>query len=362
MADEPCAHCREQHPSTTAFCPNTGKPIHRAPRPTGQSAVPESAPSVASGSSRGSGGLPSWVSNPEGPPSGASGTSDGGPKAGPNLEGGDEKGVLDLLSQAFQLYKKHAKLLITVAAVVFVPGALAHACAHAAILAPAAVVSITLDPVTHLPTAPLAVGSMVAGFTGVLLGLLAAAVTGLFLHGIIVPLVEGALAIAAADRLAGGNADWRTIWTWLFRRVGTVLSAVIPAALLTGAGFFFLVVPGLLLAFFFSFVPLVALFEGIGGTAALRRSFVLVRSDWLRMLLVLIAFAVISFLAQMVAGMFGGGLFGTRLLQDLLMLAAMPIPVLGAVLLYFDVRRKHDPEGFGNEQLAREMESLRGGD
>jgi hypothetical protein len=373
VADEPCIHCRERHPTTTAFCPNTGKalaahsgpsapvgPQTTAPAPPSRATADEM-PAATGGKAAGarpSHKIPSWVTEPQQAPN-----PDDGDEAvvDPGLVQ-DEQGVLDLLQRAFALYKNNAKLLITVAAVVFVPGALVHACARAAILAPTIAISVALDPVTGLPvSAPFAVSTVVAGFTAVLLGLLATAVTGLFLHGIIVPLTHGALAIAAADRIAGGNASWREIWKWLFRRLGTVLSAIIPAALLIGAGFFFLVVPGLILAFFFAFVPTIALFEGVGGTAALRRSFVLVRSDWLRMLLIMIVFGIIAALAQFVAGMMSAGLFGTRFLQDALTLIAMPIPVLGSVLLYFDARRKHDPDGFTEQQLANEMEGIRRG-
>lgn len=345
MADETCIHCHEQHPPTTAFCPNTGKPVRAA-----AAASPPPPP-------RGSGTVPSWVTTPEGPP------VDSGATVAAQALGDDvEKGVFDLLQRAFELYKRHARMLITVAAVIFVPGALVHACAHAAILAPTIAVSVALDPATNLPlSTPVAMGTVVAGLSAVLLGLLAAAITGLFLHGIIVPLTQGALALAAADRISGGAATWRDVWTWLFKRLTVVLSAVIPAALLTGVGFFFLVIPGLILAFFFAFVPSVALFEGVGGTAALKRSFALVRSDWLRMLLVLIVFGVISAVARVLAGMLPLGLFGTRLLQDALTLVAMPIPVLGSVLLYFDVRRKHDPGGFDEQKLAEELSALRGG-
>ena len=304
MADAPCIHCSEQHPSTTPFCPNTGKPTE-----------PQ-----ASASDAQTAGLGSET----------------------------DIGVLDLMQRSFALYKKHAKTLIAVAAVVFVPGALAHAFARAVILA----------PIMHVPvTAPVAMGEVVAGLTAALLGMLAAAVTGLFLHGIIIPLAHGALALTTADRIVGGSADWREIWTLLFRRLGIVLSALVPAALLMGVGFFFLIVPGLILAFFFSFVPTIALFEGIGGTAALRRSYELVRSDWLRMLLVMIVFGLISGVAQFIAGIVATGLFGSRLLQDALTLVAMPIPVIGSVLLYFDVRRRK--EGFNEQQLAKEMATLR---
>ena len=350
MADLTCSHCGETHPPETRFCPNTGKPFGPAATPP----VPE---------------IPSWVTAPHGP-SGAhpvqiGSQDDGG--SGPARSGGQpafgdgtEVGVMDLLKQAFELYQRHAKTLILVAAVVFVPGALLHACASATILAPTVAVTVALDPVTHVPTTPVAVGTVVAGFSAFLLGLIATAVTGFVLYGLIVPLTHGALTLATADRLLGGNADWRQVWGVLAKRLGTVLSAVIPAALLMALGFFCLVIPGLLLAFFFTFVPSVALIEGRGGLAALRRSYELVRSDWLRVLLVLIAFGVLSMVASFIARMLTfGSLFGSQLVHDLLMLVAMPIPVIGAVLLYLDVRRKR--EGFDQESLRESLDGL-GGD
>jgi len=316
VAEEVCVHCGEIHPPRTAFCPITGKVM-----------TPARAEAADTG-----------------------GLGDRGSAPRPA-----EQGVFDLLQQAIELYRKHARAFLTIAAVVFVPGALAHACARAAILAPVAAVTVALDPHSPAPAAaPVAVGVVAAGFGAMLLGLLAAAMTGVLLYGVILPLVQGALALATADRLLGRTTSWQDLWAWLFKRVGTILSAIIPAALLTGVGFFFLVVPGVLLSFFFALVPMVALFEGIGGTAALRRSYELVRSDWLRMLLVLLAFMVISWVTQLVAGVFLRGVLGTSLLQDALTLLVLPVPVITSVLLYFDIRRKH--EGFDHRQLAAELE------
>lgn len=351
MPDPICEHCGDPHPAATPFCPNTGRPMgHLKGLTTGRETGRETPQA---------GHAATAPATPfAGPTGGAAGPPPFGGDAGAG--GPAEVGVYDLLQQAVALYRRHARMLLTVAGVVFIPGALAHACAHAAILAPTIVVQVTTDPKTHQAVAaPISVGTVAAGFSTMMLGLLAAAVTGLLLHGVIVPLVQGALALATADRLAGGTATWQEIWTLLFRRLATVLSAVIPAALLTGAGFFFLLIPGLLLAFFFSFVPLVALFEDVGGTPALRRSYELVRADWLRMLILLFVFGFISWLTRVVAGMFLGGLFGSRLLQDALTLVLLPIPIIASVLLYFDGRRKR--EGFDSRQLADHMTRLRQG-
>jgi hypothetical protein len=315
VPDEICIHCQQAHEARTAFCPLTGKVM---PQPAADA--------------RGS--------------------------TAPAVDPTPEKGVLDLLQQALSLYKLHAKTLLTVAAVVFVPGAIAHACARAAILAPTVMMRMAFDPVTHQPLAhPVGVGMLVAPFTATVLGLLAAAVTGILLQGVILPLTQGALALATANLLLGRPATWQETWTWLIRRVGTIFSAIIPAALLTGVGFFFLFIPGVVLAFCFCFVPLVALFEDVGGTAALRRSYELVRADWLRVLLLLVTFAVLSWMAQFLAGLLLSGLFGARLLQDALTLLLLPIPVIASALLYFDIRRKR--EGFGDAQLATTMDDLR---
>ena len=46
----------------------------------------------------------------------------------------------------------------------------------------------------------------------------------------------------------------------------------------------------------------VALFEDTGGTRALRRSYDLVRADWLRMVILLMVFAILSWVTRVVAG------------------------------------------------------------
>jgi hypothetical protein len=321
VADQICIHCQRSHEAGSAFCPATGRPL------------------------------------PQDAAYRAATTAGGAPSAPPGVGGPGEKGIADLLQQAVALYRQHARSLLLVAAVIFVPGALAHACARTAILAPTVMVAMALDPVTHLPRAGMDVGMLVGPFAARMLGLLAAAVTGLFLNGVIIPLTQGALALAGANHLLGRQATWQDLWSWLLRRVGLLFSAIIPAALLTGVGFFFLFIPGVVLAFFFTFVPLVALFEGVGGTAALRRSYELVRADWLRVLLLLIVFALLSMVAQFCAGLILHGLFGARLLQDLLTLVMLPIPVLASLLLYLDIRRKR--EGFSDAQLVAALDQLR---
>ena len=252
-----------------------------------------------------------------------------------------EKGVADLLQEAFGLYRAHAKPLLLICAVLFVPAAIANALALAAILGPT--------------IAPQGVGE----FTLFCLQSLATVVTTLFLYGIVIPLTNGALTIAAADRILGGHAEWSEVWMLLFRRLGKLLSAVVPAALVVTLGFLLFFFPGLVLAVLFAFVSPIVLIEGIGGRAALERSTKLVVTDWLRVALMLAGIAVVRWAARIVTGAVipHGSIFLSSLLADLATMIVLPIPVLGVVLLYLDVRRKRD--GFTNEDLRADLEALR---
>ena len=117
-----------------------------------------------------------------------------------------------------------------------------------------------------------AAGGTLGGFAVFALGLLGTLVTAFFLYGIIVPLTNGALTIAVADRILGGNAGWRAVWMLLFRRLRQApRDAVIPAALL-GARLRLLRDSGVVLGLFFAFASPVVLVEGLSGRAALRRS------------------------------------------------------------------------------------------
>lgn len=261
-----------------------------------------------------------------------------------------EKGVADILAQAFQLYRTHAKPLLVTCALLFVPASIIKSLALAAILGPTVALASAADP-----TAVLA-----GGLSVYLFGLLGTLVTAFFLYGIIVPLTNGALTISVADRVLGGNAEWREVWMLLFRRLGKLLSAVIPAAFVVALGFVFFVIPGLVLGLLFAFVSPVVLIEGIGGRAALERSVALVRSDWLRVTLLVLVFGVLRGVAQLLASALipSSAIFASSLFGDLITMVLLPVPVLGMVLLYFDVRRKRD--SFTPDNLRADLDALKG--
>jgi hypothetical protein len=307
-----------------------------------------------------------------------------------------DKGVADILKDAWDLYRKHARALLLTCAVLFVPASVVKSCAVATILGPSLAASAALDAKaqqelaleasnrelqhayeTHADAATVArlraehthlletfattggtLGGAMGGFTVMMLTFLGSMVT-FFIYCVAIPLTNGALTIAVADRVLGGNAAWPEVWMLLFRRLGPLLTAVIPAALITAFGFVLFVIPGVILGLLFSFVSPVVLIEGKRGREALRRSVELVSADWLRVAIMIVVFVVLRWIAQLVAGallptsaLFVGSLFG-----DLVTMLFLPLPVLGMVLLYFDIRRKRD--GFTDARLRADLDALK---
>lgn len=347
MPELACPHCGQPHPAGSGFCPATGRPLGAA-----------------------------------------------APARGDVMQD-----VVGLLKRAFELYRVHGRTLLLTCALLFVPASLAKSLALAWIEAPlvdvaGSVMTETAGDVERLSRAesdlrdalahkadPATLGqlrqaqenasaalarhglhaatSAVSGFGRLCLGLLATFVTSFLLYGVILPLTQGALTVAVADRLRGGDARPREIWMLLLRRLGTLLPTVLLSGVLVAVGFLFFVIPGLVLAFLFAFVSPVVLIERRSGFEALKRSRDLVRGDWLRVALVLVAFGIVRWFAQMLASLIVplGAPFVGSLLGDLVTLVLMPVPVLGLVLVYDDIRRRR--EGTYDDSLAAELAALK---
>ena len=118
-------------------------------------------------------------------------------------------------------------------------------------------------------------------------------------------------------------------------------------------------IPGLVVAFCFALVAQVAVIEGLGGAAALRRSVQLVGADWLRVALLLAVFLALTWAARLLADLVvpDTAIFMTGLVGDLLTLAVMPLPLIAGTLLYLDVRKRRD--NFGDADLRAALASLR---
>jgi hypothetical protein len=309
-----------------------------------------------------------------------------------------EKGVWDILVEAWALYRRHARALVLTCAVVFVPASVLKSCALSAIMAPGSSAAAAVEAARGASTTDLeaanaalqdayarhadgatlarlkadqararddlerhhrlAAGEAMGTFILFVLGIVGALVT-FFFDAITVLFITGALTISVVDRALGGATGWRGAWTLLLGRLAPLLTAVLPAALVTAFAFAFFWGLGLAAALLFAFVAPVVLIEGRRGGDAIRRSVELVLSDWLRVALMIIVVVVAGKLAETVAGILvpSWALFVSSFLGDLVMLALLPLPTLGMVLLYLDVRRRRD--GFTDDQLRGRFEALK---
>ncbi len=321
--------------------------------------VPTPLPAPGSGAASGPGAgrnpdMPDWVADPE--DARVSFTS----AVFPALNA-PEKGVVDLLSDAFKLYRRHARDFLLTAAILFAPGALISSLALALITAPLRASTAAMEAaLANDPAAGAALaGAAMGGVFAAVLQMLGWAVVALIVYGIVIPLTLGTLTIAVADRALGGHSSPWEYWRMLLGHLPRLLGALLPAALLCMVGYFFFVLPGVVLSFLFVFVPAVVLTEKKAGTDALRRSARLVRVEWLKVAVVLITFGIINLIANVLAAvLIPDGLFLLeRVLGDLVTLVLLPLPVLAAVLLYLDLRRR--TEGLDREALRSELDTLR---
>ncbi|HXX69130.1 MAG TPA: hypothetical protein VEK07_18230 [Polyangiaceae bacterium] len=297
-----------------------------------------------------------------------------------------------LLAAAFDLYRKNLVALVATCAVLIAPLALVHAGITALLLAPTVAVHATAtdrvrvseaaaerlrrdveeaqrDPAraqqlqrdeqkqlqdlsrTWTATEAAAVG----GLAAIALALLAVLLGIAIQYGIAVPLTTAALTIVVLDRAAGGDLGPARAYRKVASRLPALLTAAIPAVLLVLLGLCLLVIPGLVLGLLFVFVTPVVMIENLGGIAALKRSATLVKANVLQVLAVGLVFAAIRLVASIFASVVvpRTAFFAASLVQDVLLLFLLPIPIVGTVLVYLDIRKQ--TEGLDERRIRQAL-------
>jgi hypothetical protein len=310
-----------------------------------------------------------------------------------------ERGVFDLLKEAYELYRANTRVLLTICAVVFVPASIVKSCAYAAVTRSTVAAEVTVEDISKLKTDDLqatqralqeaysqhadaktiakleadqarliqeigtrtvaATSAAMGSFMAFVLGILGTLITTFFVYGIVVPLTNGAITIFVAHRKLDRDIGWQATWTLVARRFVPLLTAVIPAACLIAFGFVFFVLPGFVLGLLFAFIAPAVLLESKRGRAALQRSVELVGTEWLRVALMVVVLGVLNWAANIVVAIFipRTALFVGAVLSDLVTLVFLPLPMIAMVLLYFDVRRKRD--GLSDERLGADLDALK---
>ncbi len=168
-------------------------------------------------------------------------------------------------------------------------------------------------------------GSWSAGSFGILFFLVAivGAVVALWSQAALVfAMKERESTLEAKHFLAVAGQHWKS-FAWVY-----FLTAII-----TGAGFLALIVPGIIFAVWFSFSVYIFVAEGLRGRAALRQSRTLVEGQWWSIFARLLAVALFMFLVAIATGWM-------RVAGDIVSIFfAMPFGVIYGYLLYEDIKK-----------------------
>ena len=206
-----------------------------------------------------------------------------------------------------------------------------------------------------VPVAAPATGSGIASSARWLGAIL---LTGFLLIGVAVPLAHATMVLVAVNQAAGSPPPaLGDVGALLWRRRWFFLGASLPVALLVALGSVLFAVPGLIVSALFLFVPAVVLYERAAGWAALLRSLVLVKTDAVRVAVILLVACVVGAAAFSLADLVmpeGSRrilVFGRALVGDLLLILCLPLPALAAARLYIDLRQR---EGVDATTLAKD--------
>ena len=275
------------------------------------------------------------------------------PPPPPSAGGGGaipERGIGDILTAAFELYRANAAKLITIVAVVVVPITLLTAFLTVTLTDRADdIVHTTVDPQTGQITST-SVDTSSFGSTILLLVLTA------LLAAVIQQLLTGALTKGAAGSLLGREVDVKASYSYALSRLWGLIGLAILVGLVVGIGFLLLFVPGLIFLVFFAVATPSFVIERLGVTAAMSRSWNLVKGKWWHTLgVIAIAFIITSIITRVLTAIGGASFIGVWLTSAIAQIITAPFVALVGVVLYVDLRARH--EGLTAPQLGGELDT-----
>jgi hypothetical protein len=259
-------------------------------------------------------------------------------------------GIGEILSTAFQLYRRHWRTLLAIAAVVVVPLTLLQYLLAALVRTQAEVTRNGV--VVETPT-------WAVGFYGLL-----AVLAGILMYLVL----TGAITRAVAAEVAGEDPSLEQSYRFGFHRLGSVLVVSILVGLATLGGLILLLIPGIYIGGrILELIPLLYLIPGIyigvrlavsiealvvedrRGTEAMGRSWGLVGGHWWHAFgTLLVAWLLIGVVNAVITAPFGAtNWFVQGVAAAVATVVTLPYGVLVGVLLYLDLRAR-------KERLTRE--------
>ena len=257
------------------------------------------------------------------------------------------RGIGEILSAAFDLYKQHWQSLIQIVAIVVIPLTIVQYVLRDQ-LTPS-----NADVVVNQTTGEVTVTNP-SDFWGGLIGSLVFALLAFLIWQVL----SGAIARAAAGSLVGETITPGDAFSYGFHRLGSILLIGLLVALIVTGGFLLFIVPGIIFAVKLSVSIPALIVENRRGTDAIGRSWNLTTGQFWHVLGTWFLAFVITWIVTGILGALGGS---NAVLQGILgaigSVITMPFLALVTVLIYLDLRVRK--EGLSDETLRRELAASR---
>jgi hypothetical protein len=264
------------------------------------------------------------------------------PGSPPGPGGIRPRGLGEILSGAFEVYRGNAANLLLIVSLVVVPLSFLSALAGHA-------VAPTKEHTAVIFGRTVTVVEARSFFVVLIAGLIAAAILV-----IIWAVLQAAITRAAAQATIGDPIDVEGSYRWGLKRFGSVLLVALLVGLTVGIGFLLLIIPGIVfLAFFAVSVPALVV-ENRRGTDAMRRSWALVSGHFWHALGTIVVAMIIAGVVSGIIGAIGGSNWFLRwIFTAIAQIVTVPFTSLVGVLLYLDLRARK--EALTADALRREM-------
>jgi hypothetical protein len=247
-------------------------------------------------------------------------------------------GIGEILSTAFQLYRRHWRTLLAIAAVVVVPLTLLQYLLGDWIRSRGEVTSYQQSS-----TSTWAVGTagLVAGLAGLLMYLV----------------LTGAITRAVAAEVAGEDPSLEQSYRFGFHRLGSVLLVSVLVGLATIAGLILFIIPGIWIGVRLAVSVEALVVEGRRGTQAMGRSWELVGGHWWHAFGALVVAGLLTGLVNAVitTPFSNTSWFVQAVAAAIATVITLPYGVLVGVLLYLDLRARK--EQLNLERLRTDLQA-----
>jgi len=236
------------------------------------------------------------------------------------------RGIGEILSTAFQLYRRYWRTLLAIAAVIVIPLTLLQYVighwvrTHGQQMRGQVVVSTS--------------------FWAVATASLLAAIVGLLLYQVL----TGAITRAIAAEVSGEDPTVEQSYRFGFARLGAILIVSILVGLATLAGLILFIIPGIYIGVRLAVSIQALVVEGRRGTEAMRRSWALAGGHWWHAAFTLLVAALITGVVNAVitAPFSAGAWFIQAVAAAVATIVTLPYGALVGVLLYLDLRARKE--------------------